>query len=469
MSAGLIFAVHPIHTERVSNITGSFDLLGIVFILASFYAYLLFSDYSKKKFFYASIILFIIALFSSEEAFILPILVIAHAFIYKKTPLNSLVKSRLMIFPAILLSFTAFRYFIIGLGARSQQYIAGSFFTTMLTMVKVWAYYLFILFVPVNLTIYREVSPVNSFFEIGFLVSFAFLLAIAFVFFRFYRQFKLISFAIAWFFICLLPFSNILPLQTFMAERYLYLSSAGFALLSAYFISLLKKRQALIALAVIVIIFSSLAFARNMDWENDISLFESAAKESQTTSVSYSNLGYAYQKAGLLGEAEASLIASLILDGNNSKAHYTLGQVKLEQGEYFDAANSFLEAIELDSGYYLAYDGLGLAYYGAAIASASPAYLNQARSAFEKSIEINPQYSKAYSDLALIYGQSGNFTRAISLLNTAIELSPQNHEAYYNRGIIYEFLQDSRAVSDFRKAYELNPSEKYRVRYLQYR
>src|SRR3989338_2560795 len=33
----LIFAAHPIHTERVANMTGSFDMPGIFFMLLSFY------------------------------------------------------------------------------------------------------------------------------------------------------------------------------------------------------------------------------------------------------------------------------------------------------------------------------------------------------------------------------------------------------------------------------------------------
>src|SRR3989344_4309833 len=41
--ASMIFAAHPIHTERVTNITGSFDLLGIFFMLLSFYLYIKFS------------------------------------------------------------------------------------------------------------------------------------------------------------------------------------------------------------------------------------------------------------------------------------------------------------------------------------------------------------------------------------------------------------------------------------------
>ena len=41
--AALIFAVHPIHTGRVTNITAGFDLLGIFFMLLAFYFYIKYS------------------------------------------------------------------------------------------------------------------------------------------------------------------------------------------------------------------------------------------------------------------------------------------------------------------------------------------------------------------------------------------------------------------------------------------
>jgi len=101
--ASLIFAVHPIHTERVANMTAGFDLLGIFLFLLSFYFYILFSKNisqkklfkNNKKYFVLSLILFIAALFASEEAITLPLIIILYEFSFnrerfnKKNPGNS--------------------------------------------------------------------------------------------------------------------------------------------------------------------------------------------------------------------------------------------------------------------------------------------------------------------------------------------------------------------------------------------
>jgi len=82
--AALIFAAHPIHTGRVTNITAGFDLLGIFFMLLSFYLYVKYSKLNKINYFIASLILFILALFASEEAITLPLIVILYEFCFNR-------------------------------------------------------------------------------------------------------------------------------------------------------------------------------------------------------------------------------------------------------------------------------------------------------------------------------------------------------------------------------------------------
>src|SRR3989338_889730 len=86
--AALIFAAHPIHTERVANITGSFDMLGIFFMLLSFYLYIKFSKSNIKKYFLFSLLSFLIAVFSSEEAVTLPLIIVLYEFCFNREKFN---------------------------------------------------------------------------------------------------------------------------------------------------------------------------------------------------------------------------------------------------------------------------------------------------------------------------------------------------------------------------------------------
>src|SRR3989338_283246 len=66
--ASLFFATHPIHTARITNMTAAFDVFGILFLLLSFFFYILFSKENKKYCYLLSIVFYLLAIFSSEEA-----------------------------------------------------------------------------------------------------------------------------------------------------------------------------------------------------------------------------------------------------------------------------------------------------------------------------------------------------------------------------------------------------------------
>jgi len=238
--AALIFAVHPIHTGRVTNITAGFDLLGIFFMLLSFYLYIKFSnnikdslnkiDFLKNKYLLGSLLIYLLAVFSSEEAITLPLIIILYEFTFNrekfnfKSIKNNFLKKYIPYF-IVALFYIIVRFVVVGFRGRIEEYLAGNFFLTMLTMLKVYVYYIYLLILPVNLTLFREVQPVTSLFDFKALLSFLILITIIFFTIKNYNKNKIIFFAVFWFFITLIPFSNILPLQIFMAERYLYVPS----------------------------------------------------------------------------------------------------------------------------------------------------------------------------------------------------------------------------------------------------
>ena len=459
--AALIFAVHPVHTERVTNMTGGFDLLGIFFMLLSFYLYILFSCNKKRNCLIASVAAFVLALFSSEEAFILPLLILLYEVVFKNLRFADGKRfASAAVFLVISVVFFLFRLFVIGVGARAAEHVTGSLFTTVLTMPKVFLYYLYLVFIPYPLTLYRQIEPATTIFNPLVILPPLLFLAIAIVAIKCHKKNKLLAFAAGWFFITLLPFSNILPLQAIMADRYLYLPSIAACIALAFFIFKIKNKLLSFAVAVIVIFsFLLLAVDRNADWSDDVTLWEAAAKTSKDSAV-YSNLGFAYEQRNRLIDAEAALKKAVALDHLNEKAHYNLGILYMRQKNYMPAADEFLLAIKISPPYTMAYDSLGLTYYYASfqMPEQESILLRLAEASFEKAIEVEPAYYRAYSNLGIIKAQKGNFSAAVELFRHSILLNSWNHEAYYNLGIIYEFFNETgQAKENFLKAAELQP------------
>ena len=82
---------------------------------------------------------------------------------------------------------------------------------------------------------------------------------------------------------------------------------------------------------------------------------------------------------------------------------------------------------------------------------------------FSRAIEIDPDYSFAYYNRALIYYMSGDLGSSLAEYNKAIELNPNNPYWTYERGFLYLQLGDQEsAILDLEKSLELGLPLDYR-------
>lgn len=121
-------------------------------------------------------------------------------------------------------------------------------------------------------------------------------------------------------------------------------------------------------------------------------------------------------------------------------------------GNHNDAITAYNKAIELDPQYAMAYNMRGAAY-------ADLGDFRQAMRDHGKAIELDPQYAAAFSNRGVAHCQLGNFGQAIKDFDRAIELDPEFAAVYLNRGNAYYGLGNLRpALNDFDRAIELNPN-----------
>jgi protein O-mannosyl-transferase len=105
------------------------------------------------------------------------------------------------------------------------------------------------------------------------------------------------------------------------------------------------------------------------------------------------------------------------------------------------------------------YDNVPVAYLNRGVALVHQNELVQAGEDFNKAIELNPDYDKAYYNRGNNNLLLQNPEKALSDLSKAIELNPAYFQAYYNRGNIYNDKEEyDKALADYSKAIELDPS-----------
>lgn len=444
----LLFGVHPIHTESITFITASFDILGFVFFFIAFYLYL-----KAEHNYLTSVIFALLAFFTYELTLMLPLLIFLYDMCFKKIERKNLTK-KLKIYSYYfggVLSYLLIRFSVLHISKRGD-YLAGSFYSTMLTMTKVLLKYILLIMAPVNLNINHTVSKgilsykteildkaviAQSITDAHILVSLIVIVCLLIVAIKSFKKYPVISFCVGMFFIGLSPVLNVIPQWVILAERYLYLSSFGFCLLLSFIIYksycwLLKKdkikhlRIGIIMFFVFIVIFYSLsAFSRNKDWKDDTSIRLKAIEQSPDSHVLHYDLGAAYYEQGKTSLAIEQYLQSLKINPNFEKARYNLGLAYEDQGKTDLAIEEYKKAIEINPGYIKAHYALGILY-------ADQEKTDLAIEEYQKVLSINPNHAAAHNNLGIIYSIQGKLDLAIQEYQEATKADPKLEEARYN-------------------------------------
>jgi len=423
----LLFTIHPLFTSAVTYISGRADPLAAGFGFLSFIFYILFRKNTKNKgLIVLSIVSFIGAILSKEGAAIFPFAFLLYEAIFidkKKRRFNFLAP-----YFIIIGIYAVLRLTILSFKTPDVITTAGlPLGIRLLTFCKVFFLYIKLLFAPLGLHMERYVEPV---FSLGNIYGFFAVSGIALIFYYIYLLYKwnkkLLLFSFSYFFITLLPVSNIVPLNALMLEHWLYIpSSLGFFMIMAIFLERLIKFKYLKIAVFLILIFtigwySFLTIQRNKDWKDSLTFWSETAK--------YSPKSY--------------------------KAHLELGVALAKKGLYQDAEIELQKALELNPHDYMGYSNMGNIYK-------IKGDFKKAEEAYKKSIELNPKHANSYSNLGNIYLKANRYDEAIDCYKKAIELNPYMADFYKNLSIAYKskgMIQEGEA--SFKKAIELNPNLK---------
>jgi serine/threonine-protein kinase len=134
---------------------------------------------------------------------------------------------------------------------------------------------------------------------------------------------------------------------------------------------------------------------------------------------------------------------------------------RYEKAESLEAAvASFQRALEQDPSYALAYAGLGEAYWRRYMLDRAPEWIELARKACRRAIELNDLLSAVHVTLGLLDSGTGRYAEAIAEFESALKLDPVSAEAYRGLASTYEALgQLDRAESTYERAIELRPDD----------
>lgn len=400
----LLFVTHPILTEAVNAVSYREDLLASLFYILTLCLYIVIKTNSfpsissiatrslVTKIYFFSCLSYLLSLLSKEMAVTLPLIIYCYDWICRDKKQGSKYLLNPYNIGYIIITLTYIYLFLYQFhNPLEESNVAIKITERMLTLPYILLNYLKLALFPIALSADYDINPVKYFFKSSFIIPFVIL---CFIFATISRVAKgkdpRRAFGILFFFITLLPVSNIYPIPNPFAERYLYIPMVGLAIalvaisncLIANSTKTLHYFTAALFLAVLCI-YSFATIKRSNVWRDDYSLWSDTIKKMPTSGRARSNLGYAYIKNELLDKALPELQAAAQIRPQNAYIHNNLGLIYARQGMIDKAFSEFQLAVKFKPDFVNAYINLGLMY-------TSLGLKEKAKSEFEKALRLKP-------------------------------------------------------------------------------
>lgn len=434
------------------------------------------SDWKVWAYYILSLVFYLLGLFSKETALVTPLFIILYwaLCVRKNIPSSHPVQGREGVLPAILqpndheffhvskrkwlpsffhyylgyilisIFYVWIRFFILKNPLEvSVGYIKGSITVNFMTMVKILASYIKLMFLPIHLSADYTIAPVVSAFDASFIISIIFLVTIGII------TYKVINTTISFsgsnknriyglfmlcFFISLLPVLNIVPIGHIMAERYLYLPVAGFC---AVIGGLLLYRFS---------VSGQKPFSMNINDDHSFNPRDRSVIISQGEQHSRPNKtrGFDSGFSGIPGYTAIryALIIPLIL----VISIFFITRTVLRNRDWRNEYTFWTKILQEQPQNYDAHNNLGNYFY-------KQGKLDRAISELEEAVRLKKNYPEGHNSLGTMYIDKGFIDKAIFEYTEAIKYKPVFPEAYYNLGnaCIKKGLVDD-SVSFYRKA-----------------
>lgn len=480
--AALIFISHPVQSEAVNSVGFRHEVVFSFFFFAALIFYLKkisTAGIANKVIFYIlSLICYLLSMLSKEMGMVLPLVIISIEFLAYLRDRTSRFLSRMNIlvisgYVLILGIYVWIRFFWLVLPEEKIKtifygapFLGGSVYTCILTTMRIFASYLRLFSLPIHLKSEYVISISHSLWEPRVLFSLFILVTIFTIIVASVKRYPLVSFSGFWIFIPLITVSNIVPLHHPMAERYIYLSTAGFSIFLAYVIfklrftalSLFSDRYIKGMVAVFLILLFTLYAIRATSylrlWKDKPTFWKHIVLDNPPPHRprSYSCLGQMYFNEGNYDQAEVYFKKSLRQGPYYPNAHSNLGLLYCEKGDWDKGIEHFKKVISLAPSLIKAYSNLGLAYL-------ETGRTDEAIKYYKKAIEMNPYLAEPYSNLGQAYLVKNDPDKAIENFKKVLQLNPHMSRVYSNLGRAYWVKGDIKeAVNNYKKALKLDPN-----------
>jgi protein O-mannosyl-transferase len=444
------FAVNPAVSEVVCWVKCLDDLMAAAFTLAAALALLRWRTGGRQVSYWASVVFFVLALYSKVSAvpFAVVVFLILHQ-LKRESLAGSLRRGTPFLVSAAI--FLVHRHLVIGRTSQSLP-LSGSYVQTLIDTLAT---------VPIYLRLAVGVPPFCADYDYlqgghpwtsgqvllgGVLLATVMGLALTLLL---KRKWNLLAIGLTWSAVFMLPVSNLVPTMQYMAERFLYLPVVGGVLAVAALSYQWKVGRMGVVLGSLMLLFwSTTSWQRSWIWQDQLTLFLRTSLECpKSERVEINAIAAAFQLPHLqslyrairrpgqlpllviqdddtLRSAEwpriqHTLQQLLQIYPTNATVLTALGFVSIRLGRSEEARDHFDAAVRSAPTNPVNWHNLGLANWDSD-------RLAEAEACFKEALQLDPHHTAVLKSLSKLYWQQESFEAARPILIKLQTLEPEN-------------------------------------------
>jgi thioredoxin-like negative regulator of GroEL len=363
LAAGLLYALHPLHVEGVAWLSGAYvESLMAAFFLGGFLAYLRWREDRRLVWLIISGLLALFALLCKETAAALPVLIGAHALLFRSEETNGPASRRRWLLPVLAMVVAVGAYTLMRMSAIHAVVAAGRGHTwsdVLRTAPLLFVTYTKHAFWPAHLAMWYDVGIVNTLTASNFYLPLAFCIAYALLMAWALLRKPLAGFLMLWWVVALgVPIVAVLVFPDFeiVHDRFPFVALVGLCVLVATWLRRFTARgpqlfgfsaASALVMAVIAAILGMLTAMQVNTWRADIPLFAHAIEVSPNSVRPRVLLATEYLKANDLEDALPIFRQALSMDPNRWDVLFTYGLALAKAGDRAHAVSTMQHAVEV--------------------------------------------------------------------------------------------------------------------------
>lgn len=446
--AGLLFALHPIHSEVLAWISCSPELLSSLFSLLTILLYLRAVEAQglrRALLALATGISLLLAQLSKEIGVMLPAVIVSYELLKRRRGPWQQLKERWPEYAAltvVTLVYLAMRVRALGGLVPVRQQTSLPLADHLWTSLALLYRYLAVTLWPMELNFFRYYRPQHGPWEPLVLAGFVSLLALVALGLWLYRRRAPEVLGLPLYLLPLLPVFQLPYIFTglLMVERAAYLPSVGFCWLAAAGLMKLRDRfgarPAALLAALVLVAYAGRSATRMDDWRDEVEITREGLAHAPEFFHMHSVRGEALLRHNRPLEAAASLQEGLRLREDYADAHNSLGRAYWLLNQPEAALRHYRRAAELclrDG----RPDSAARAWNNIGIVHRSLDNNQEAMAAYREAVRLDPEFAAVRNNLGFLLLVEGRLQEAVVELRAAIGQDAALAQAHANLGLAY--------------------------------